>query len=93
LTSRLYLDNSAQGRSLWVNQGTLKSYDVGGRKDSDVTSQSVFDVSPRLAERNGGRCIACQPGSETADYVVSVEGGDAHKVADVAPTYGFAQVQ
>lgn len=29
--------------------------------------------------------------AETADYVVSIEGGEAHKIAEVTPTFGFTQ--
>ncbi len=92
LTSRLYLDNSVRNRSLWVSQGTLKSYDVGGRTDKDVTSQSGLTY-PLGWLSDTVAVYRVSTGSETADYVVSVEGGEARKVADVAPTYGFAQVQ
>ncbi len=92
LANRLYLDNGSRNRSLWVSQGTLKSYDIGGRKDSDVKSQSGLTY-PLQWLSDTVAIYRVSTGSETADYVVSVEGGKAQKVADVTPTYGFAQGQ
>ncbi len=92
LASRLYLDNAPRNRSLWVAQGTLKSYDIAGRKDNDVTSQSGLTY-PLQWISDTAAIYRVSTGSETADYAVSIEGGKAQKVADVTPTYGFAQAQ
>lgn len=88
LTSRSYADNSGRSKSLWVNQGSLISYDIASAKDTAVKTQSglaypVYWLSASAA-------VYRVAGGETADYAVDVGGGSAHKVADVTSTFGLS---
>lgn len=92
LANRLYNDNADRTTSLWAGQGSLMSYDIAANKDTTVKSQSgltypVQWLSPTAA------VYRLSTGAETADYAVSVLGGSAHKISDVAASYGFAQSQ
>jgi len=92
LANRLYLDNGDHSLSLWINQGALTSYEVATNKDTVVKTQSGITyplewIGPATA------LYRLAAGGETAEYAVSLLGGSAHKVADVATTYGFAQSQ
>lgn len=92
LVGRSYADNADHTSSLWISQSTLKAYDTAERRDKDVKSQSGLAyplqwLSPTVA------VYRVASGTETADYVISLEGGTARKIANVAPYYGFAKAQ
>lgn len=92
LASRLYTDNEGRTKSLWVDQGTIKVYDVATTKDTDVATVSGITYPLRWA---GASTVIFRVSnaSETADYVVDPSGGTPHKITDVTPTYGFSQAQ
>jgi hypothetical protein len=92
LTSRLYVDNASQTRSLWMQQGTLKSYKLTDRKDTDVDAPDGL-AYPVQWLSDTVIIYRLSTGNQTADYAISLEGGKARKIADVSPTYGYAQVQ
>ena len=81
-----------RSRSLWVSQGSLISYDIAAAKDASVKTQSGL-AYPVQWVNSASVIYRVSTGSETADYAVSVLGGTAHKISDVAPSYGFAQSQ
>jgi hypothetical protein len=92
LTSRLYIDNADHTRSLWVNQGTVSMYDIAAAQDTAVQKQAGLTYPVQWL---GGSAVLYRVSTdtETADYVSSLQGGEPHKVADVAPTGGFTSGQ
>lgn len=92
LANRLYLDNADRSRSLWVSQGSLTSYDIAANKDASVKTQSGLAYPVQWISSTSA-IYRVSTGSETADYAVSVLGGSARKITDVAASYGFAQSQ
>jgi len=92
LANRQFIDNNDRSASLWVNQGALTSHDIAGGKDTVVKTQAGI-AYPFQWLSNSSAIYRLSIGGETADYAISTVGGTAHKVADVAPTYGFAQAQ
>lgn len=92
LSNRLYTDNADRTKSLWVSQGAIMSYDVASGKDTSVKTQSGLAYPVQWLSATDA-IYRVSSGGETADYAVSLLGGSAHKVADVAATYGFAQAQ
>lgn len=87
-TTRQYIDNANRTVSAWVNQGALVRYDVSAGKETTLHTQSGLTYPLRWL---GADVLLYRMSSaaETADYVISPSGGTAHKVADVAATYGF----
>jgi hypothetical protein len=92
LANRQYVDNAERTLSLWVNQGALMSHDIATDKDTSIKAQSGLTY-PIMWVGTAAAIYRVSSGSETADYAVSLLGGSAHKIADVATTYGFAQAQ
>jgi hypothetical protein len=92
LASRLYADNADRSRSLWVDQGTLKTYKIKGGKETDLKSQSGLTYPLSWLDSTVA-IYRVSNSSETADYAVSIEGGAARKISNVSPTYGFAHTQ
>lgn len=92
LANRQFIDNNDRSASLWVNQGALTNHDIAGGKDTVVKTQAGI-AYPFQWLSNSSAIYRLSIGGETADYAISTVGGTAHKVADVAPTYGFAQAQ
>ncbi len=94
--NRLYADNAGGTTSLWVDargdQGVLVAHDISAKKDADKTT--LAGLTHPLHWVND-RVVTFRVASSTsaADYVVSLEGGSAHKIADVTNTYGFSQGQ
>ena len=92
LANRLYIDNVDRSRSLWISQGSLMGYEIASAKDSNVKTQGGL-AYPVQWLSDTAVIYRISSGSETADYAMSLLGGVAHKVSDVAATYGFAQSQ
>jgi hypothetical protein len=90
LVNRLYVDNTDRSKSLWTAQGTLTSYETATGKETVVKSQSGLAYPVQWLGPDAA-LYRLSIGSETADYAISVQGGIAHKVSDVAATTGFAQ--
>lgn len=90
LANRLYIDSPDGKRSLRVSQGTLLVYDSASGEEKDVYTMSgltypVWWVSDSIV------IFRVSTGSETADYVIDLSGGEPHKVTDVPVYYGIAQ--
>jgi hypothetical protein len=89
-TSRLYRDNTDHTASLYVNQNQLVEYDAQQGKDIPVQSQEGLNYPVQWF--GGAVLYRVVTATETADYITA-PGGVAHKVADVANTYGFSSGQ
>jgi len=92
LASRLYIDNENRSKSLWISQGVLRLFDTATGMDTDIATMSGLTYPVQWV----GASVAIfrvSNATETADYAVSLNGGQPHKIADVTPTYGFAQAQ
>lgn len=90
LASRLYIDNDTRAKSLWISQGVLRVHDTAAGKDTDVATMSGLTY-PVQWIGGSAAVFRVSNATETADYAVSLSGGEPRKVADVTPTYGFAQ--
>jgi hypothetical protein len=91
LTSRHYIDNADHTQSLWVNQGALTIYDVATGKDTVLQKQDGLAYPVQWLD--GAVLYRVSTDTETAMYITALSGGQAHKVADVSPTTGFATGQ
>lgn len=95
--TRIYTDNAAGSRSLWIDNrngpGVLLAYDRASGKDNPVHTQSGLAYPVRWLTDDIAvyRVVA---GSEVGDYVISLLGGqEPHRIAGVANTYGFSGSQ
>jgi hypothetical protein len=91
-TGRLYIDNPLGNASLWVDEqagkGTLRSYDRTTQKDSELAAISglkepVYWLTSRVA------VFRVKDSRETADYAVSLDGGEARKITNVSGSLGI----
>ncbi|MFZ1324072.1 MAG: hypothetical protein WAQ57_02840 [Candidatus Saccharimonadales bacterium] len=89
---KLYVDNQGSTFSLWVEdrggKGTLHAYDRTARKDSSLASISglkepMYWLSARVA------VFRVKDSRETADYAVSLDGGEPRKITNTANTAGI----
>lgn len=90
--SRIYIDGPEKKRSLWIDQrdgkGTLLAYTLDSKEDRVIKAQSGLAyptvwVSPSTA------AYRVVTEAETADYVVSLDGGEARKITNVTNTGGI----
>ena len=91
--SRQYTDNAAATQSLWVDtaQGNLVLYDIAHGKDTIAHGRAGLAYPIRWLTDNTA-VYRVVTGNETADYAVSVLGGQPPlKIADVVNTYGFTR--
>jgi hypothetical protein len=92
LTNRLYVDSLDGDRSLWTEtrdgKGVLLSYDIGAKKDSVLKAQSGLK-NPIYWLNDQVVVYRVNTPNETADYVMSLDGGDARKIRDVSDTGGI----
>lgn len=90
--TRFYLDASDGGQSLWTDtrdgKGVLLMYDPAIKKDKTLATQSGLAYPLRwLSNRTVVYRIATP--QETADYVLSLDGGAPKKIADVTNAAGL----
>lgn len=89
--NRTYRDSPDGKRSLWVDsrdgKGVLLSYDIAAKKDTVLLSQSGLGL-PLYWLNNTTIVYRINDGHETADYVISTDGGAAKKLKDVTTTDG-----
>ncbi len=94
--NRLYADNAGGTTSLWVDargdQGVLVAYDISAKKDADKITLGGL-THPLHWVNDQVIIFRVVSSTSAADYVVSLDGGHAHKIADVTNTYGFSQGQ
>lgn len=90
--TRTYVDSPDAKHSAWVDvrdgKGVLISYDLGTKTDKVIASISGLTYPIQWLDANTLVYRVITP-KETADYVVSIDGGSPHKLADVTPTAGL----
>lgn len=86
MKSRLYIDNESKDKSLWVDQrdgkGVLLMYDKSSNKDTVIATASGLKQPVRWLD-NAHAVYRKSDGIETANYVVSINGGQPKKISDV----------
>lgn len=91
-TSRIYIADQDGSRSLWVDQrdgkGVLLSYDKENQEDKVVSSQSGLSYPVRWLN-DSTVVYRVNTEDQTADYIVSAEGGEPKKLTDVTDTAGI----
>lgn len=92
--SRQYIDSPEGQRSLWTEvrdgKGALLVYNLVDGKDTQLQIQPGL-TNPVRWLNNTAVIYRVSDRSETADYVLSLLGGQARKISDVTHTYGFSQ--
>lgn len=92
--SRIYVSDKSGINNLWVDKrdgkGVLLNYHADSRDEQVLRSQDgisnpVYWLNDRVAVYR----VTNQ--QETADYVLSLDGGEAHKIKDVTNTNSLAQ--
>lgn len=91
LKSRVYVDNQERSRSLWIDErdgkGVLIAYDQKTKEDKVIHTQGGLK-NPILWLDNDHAVYRVANGQETADYAVSLSGGEPKKIKDVTNTAG-----
>lgn len=90
--TRVYTNNAASTQSLWVDErdgkGVLISYDLAKKEDKVLTSQSGLSYPVRWLNETTA-VYRINNDTETADYVVSLNGGLPKKIVNVTNTAGI----
>lgn len=92
LNSRVYAENPADNFSLWVDKrdgkGVLLSYDHAEKSESVLVERGGLKLPVHWL---GDKYIVYRvaDGRETADYIMSFEGGEPRKITDVTDTSGI----
>ncbi|CAN5411445.1 hypothetical protein BH10PAT3_BH10PAT3_5320 [soil metagenome] len=93
-TNRLYIDSISGGRSLWLDnrdgKGVVLLYDKSSKKDTVIASKAGLKL-PMYWLNDNGIVFRINDGRETADYVISVNGGEIKKIQDVTDTSGIGR--
>lgn len=88
-TSRYYQDSPDGKHSLWSEdrdgKGTLLVYDTDTGKNTVLKQQSGLRSAIRWLD-NSSLVYRISSAQETADYVISINGGDAKKISDITST-------
>jgi Tol biopolymer transport system component len=86
---RVYVDSADRKHSLWVDtrdgKGVLLDYDVASKKDKTLKTASGISYPLRWLSANTV-VYSIRTTQETADYVLNLDGGEAHKIKDVTST-------
>lgn len=94
LINRLYLDSGDKSLSLWVDQrdgkGVLLSYNLDSKVDKNLLSRSGLNY-PISWVSNLAAIFRIKTDQETADYALSLNGGQAKKIRDVTNTQGLSR--
>ena len=90
--NRSYVDNPSHQMSLWVDQrdgkGVLLAYDTTTKTDKTLKTQSgITDPVRWLNDKTAVYRIRTD--QETADYALSLDGGEAKRIVDVTNTTGI----
>jgi hypothetical protein len=90
-----FVDDPKGKLSAWTDirdgKGTLLLYDIAKDSHKSLVGQDGLTAPIRwLNEKLVVYRVSTS--GETADYVVSTDGGPAHKISDVTPSYGYTQV-
>lgn len=92
LKSRLYSDNPTEKNSLWVDErdgkGVLVLYGIESHDEKVLTSQSGLK-NPVIWASTRHAVYRVNNGQETADYVLSTDGGVPKKIRDVTNAAGI----
>lgn len=92
LSSRVYTDSPNKENSLWVEirdgKGTLIIHDAKNNKDKTLRTESGLKNPIRWLDNNT-LVYRIKTDTETADYVLSLDGGDPKKIVDVTNTDGI----
>lgn len=89
LRPRLYADSPNGDKSLWIDQrdgkGVLLARDIAKNEDKEIHQRSGLKAPIRWLN---GRSVVFRIGTdqETADYAVSLDGGEPKKIRDVTGT-------
>ncbi len=91
--SRVYINSPDAKHSIWADnrdgKGVLLSYDTAGQKeDATVRSQSGLGYPVRWLN-NSSLVYRVKTDQETADYAISIDGGEPVKIRDVTNTSGI----
>lgn len=90
--SRIYIDNGESSNSLWVDErdgkGVLLAYTVASGENQNLAAQSGL-TNPTRWLNNSTVVYRIHNDQETADYVVSLRGGEHKKLIDVTSTAGI----
>lgn len=90
--SRIYTNNASNTQSLWVDQrdgkGVLLSYNLVKKEDTALTGKSGLSYPVRWLNDTTA-VYRIDSNDETADYVISLNGGEPKKIVDVTNTAGI----
>ena len=90
--SRIYTNNASNTQSLWVDQrdgkGVLLSYNLAKKEDTALTGRSGLSYPVRWLNDTTA-VYRIDNDDETADYVISLNGGEPKKIVDVTNTAGI----
>lgn len=91
---RYYLDDGENKLALWADnrdgKGVLLLNNLGNDKDAVLTTQSGLGEPIRWLNDMVAIYRINKPG-ETADYAISLDGGDPKKITDVTATSGYGR--
>ncbi len=94
LHSGVYVDSPDHHHSLWVDvrdgKGVLLAYDLDKKEDVQILERSGLSNPVRWLN-NSAVVFRIKTDSESADYVMSLDGGEARKLKDVTNTSGVDQ--
>lgn len=92
LKTKLFIDNSDRSQALWTEdrdgKGTLLLRDTGSGKDKVLESRAGLKL-PVYWLNDSYVVFRVSSSDETADYVVSTQGGVAQKIRDVSSISGI----
>lgn len=90
--SRVYADSPDSQKSAWVDdrdgKGVLIIYDVNSKEEKVLQTQSGLRNPISWLDKDH-IVYRVSTGSETADYVISLSGGEPKKIVDVTNTAGL----
>ncbi|HEX9153271.1 MAG TPA: hypothetical protein VF809_00440, partial [Candidatus Saccharimonadales bacterium] len=94
ITSYVFVDDPKAEHSAWTDvrdgRGTLLLYDIQKGTQTILKSQEGLSAPLRWVS-SGAIVYRVSASGEAADYVISPDGGEAHKIADVTPVAGYTQ--
>ena len=89
--NRLYIDGPENNKSLWVDsrdgKGVLLTYDTQKKEDKVLVTKSGLKY-PGYWLNDHMVVFRVKTPTESADYVLNLDGGESHKIQNVSDTTG-----
>lgn len=87
--NHIFVTNQAGKQAVWTDKNALQVYDIASAKSNSPHTQNGLTYPVRWLT-DSVAIFRVASGGELADYIISTQGGAAHKLTNTSATYGIS---